>query len=67
MANKFAHGDVVVMKSGGPPMTIDKVPGDPKGYGGNCEEYHCEWFKGATAQRGMFAEHLLEKYQAPKK
>jgi uncharacterized protein YodC (DUF2158 family) len=28
MANKFKHGDVVVMKSGGPPMTIDKVPGD---------------------------------------
>ncbi|WP_207079410.1 DUF2158 domain-containing protein [Novosphingobium sp. KA1] len=28
MANKFNHGDVVVMKSGGPPMTVDKVPGD---------------------------------------
>jgi len=67
MANKFKHGDVVVMKSGGPPMTIDKVPGD-RGYGGGTlNEYHCEWFKGATAQRGAFGEHLLEKYEPPKK
>lgn len=68
MANKFTHGDVVVMKSGGPPMTVDKVPGDPKGYGSaTYDEYHCEWFKGATSQRGEFAEHLLAKYEPPKK
>jgi hypothetical protein len=28
LANKFKHGDVVVMKSGGPPMTVDACPGD---------------------------------------
>lgn len=67
MANKFNHGDIVVMKSGGPPMTVDKVPGDPQSFGGPLTEYHCEWFKGATAQRGSFGEHLLEAYVPPKK
>ena len=67
MANKFKHGDLVVMKSGGPPMTVDKVPGDPKydGASAKTNEYHCEWFKGATAQNGDFAEHLLEAYVPP--
>ncbi len=68
MANAFKKGDVVVMKSGGPPMTVDKVPGDLQDYGGGTyKEYHCEWFKGATAQQGNFGEHLLEKYVPPKK
>lgn len=69
LANKFKNGDVVVMKSGGPPMTVDKVPGDPTYSGSSykCDEYHCEWFKGATAQNGKFAEHLLEAYVPPKK
>lgn len=69
MANKFKHGDIVVMKSGGPPMTVDKVPGDPlSSYGSETyKEYHCEWFKGATAQHGNFGEHLLEAYVPPKK
>lgn len=69
MANKFKRGDVVVMKSGGPPMTVDQVPGDPI-YPGSERvrtEYHCEWFKGASAQKGMFAEHLLEMYVKPAK
>lgn len=69
MANKFNHGDIVVMKSGGPPMTIDKVPGDRvNSYSHDTyKEYHCEWFKGATAQQGTFGEHLLETYVPPKK
>lgn len=69
MTNKFNHGDVVVMKSGGPPMTVDKVPGDIASTFDNSKytEYHCEWFKGATAQHGMFGEHLLESYIPPKK
>ena len=69
MANKFKQGDVVVMKSGGPPMTVDKVPGDLP-YPGASEpyyEYNCEWFKGATAQNGRFGEHLLVAYEPPKK
>jgi len=66
MANAFKHGDIVVMKSGGPPMTVDKVPGDSMGYAGVYDEYRCEWFKGATAQTGTFGEHVLEKYVPPK-
>lgn len=69
MANKFAAGDVVVMKSGGPPMTVDKTPGEKaSAYPYSpLTEYECEWFKGASAQKGIFSEHLLEKYEPPKK
>lgn len=69
VANAFKKGDVVVMKSGGPPMTVDKVPGDViSTYNSSVyDEYRCEWFKGATAQNGTFGEHLLEKYVPPKK
>tara|TARA_B100000378_G_scaffold277665_1_gene278580 strand:- start:1811 stop:2011 length:201 start_codon:yes stop_codon:yes gene_type:complete len=66
MAAKFKKGDIVVMKSGGPPMTVDSVPGEQHDYG-VYQEYHCEWFKGATKQKGAFGEHLLEAYVPPKK
>jgi uncharacterized protein YodC (DUF2158 family) len=64
MANSFKKGDIVVMKSGGPPMTVDKVPGEVP-YA--MDQYRCEWFKGATAQHGNFGTHLLEKYVPPEK
>lgn len=69
MANKFKHGDVVVLKSGGPPMTINKVPGDEASSisGEPRTNYHCEWFKGASVQRGVFEEHVLETYVKPTK
>lgn len=69
MPNKFKHGDVVVMKSGGPPMTVDKVPGDiQSAYSGEkYTVYRCEWFKGATSMHDVFGEHLLEEYVPPKK
>ncbi|MEO9825583.1 MAG: DUF2158 domain-containing protein [Paracoccaceae bacterium] len=67
MANQFKHGDIVVMKSGGPPMTVDKVPGEQQSFGGPLKDYQCDWFKGATKQHGTFGEHLLEEYVPPKK
>ena len=69
MANNFNKGDVVVMKSGGPPMTVDKVPGDSLSeYAGSVyQSYRCEWFKGANAQAGTFGEHLIETYTPPAK
>lgn len=67
MANKFKHGDVVVLKSGGPPMTVENVPGDAKSYGPPYEDYHCRWFKGADQKSGNFAEVLLETFVPPKK
>lgn len=43
----FGMGDVVKLKSGGPPMTIVMLRRDRKG--AQCAwfeqgEYHCEWF-----------------------
>jgi uncharacterized protein YodC (DUF2158 family) len=68
MANKFEKGDVVVLKSGGPPMTIDNVPGDLIYDGGpKRRDYHTRWFKGASKESGDFAEHLLDKYEPPAK
>lgn len=66
MANAFQHGDIVVLKSGGPPMTIDAVPGEEK-YPKKKNDYLCRWFKGATEDKGIFGEHLIKKYEPPKK
>jgi len=69
LANKFKHGDVVVMKSGGPPMTVDEVPGeDDRSYPHKPRtDYLCRWFKGASKENGSFQEHVLETYVPPKK
>ncbi|RDE05708.1 YodC family protein [Sphingomonas aracearum] len=66
MANMFNQGDVVVLKSGGPPMTVDEVPGETPD-GRTRKTYLCRWFKGATADSGNYAEHLLQKYTPPAK
>lgn len=66
MANAFKKGDVVVLKSGGPPMTVDLLPGE-RAIGKADGDYLCKWFKGATADKGSYAEHLLEMYVAPAK
>lgn len=69
MPNKFYKGDIVVLKSGGPPMTVDMVPGEMehKFSTDPLVGYRCEWFKGATAAHGIYGEHLLDKYEPPKK
>jgi uncharacterized protein YodC (DUF2158 family) len=67
MANKFAKGDTVVIKSGGPPMTVDELPTDPDYMGKPRGDYRTRWFKGASQERGDFAEHLLDKYAPPAK
>jgi len=66
MANQFAKGDVVRLKSGGPAMTVNACPGDETPSGARTS-YHCIWFKGATRDQHTFEEHLLQKYEAPKK
>ena len=67
MADKFKHGDLVKLKSGGPAMTVDWTPSDPDSIGRPHGDYRCIWFKGATKESGRFDEHLLEAYQPPKK
>lgn len=66
MADKFKKGDVVILKSGGPPMTVDELPsklndrtGNPFGF------YETVWFKGATKLTGRFEEHLIKEFTPP--
>ena len=63
MQHAFKPGDLVVLKSGGPAMTVDKVPGESY----NTDYYLCKWFKGATADHGHFGEHLLQAFVPPAK
>lgn len=62
MAHAFSLGDIVVLKSGGPAMTIDKIV--PAQYGDPLK-YYCRWFKGATAEGGSYTEHSLELFKKP--
>ncbi|TPG12046.1 YodC family protein [Sphingomonas oligophenolica] len=67
MASKFKKGDVVQVVSGGPPMTIDAVPGGKGHYQQKPDEYWCRWFKGASPDHGSFGEHMLIAYAPPAK
>ncbi len=60
----FKKGEIVMLKSGGPPMTVDALPGEEK-LAKVKIEYLCRWFKGASPERGSFAEHILETYVPP--
>ena len=48
----FNIGDVVTLKSGGPPMTIEVDKGD---------NYVCVWFEGSEVKRGAFPSVTLMK------
>lgn len=61
----FWLGDVVQLKSGGPPMTVAEIPDASRGF--RPDEYYCVWFRGATRESGYFAEHLLQRYTPPEK
>ena len=51
-SDKFKSGDIVMLKSGGPNMTIDSRD-EYSNY------YHCHWFAGGKLQSGSFAEDTL--------
>lgn len=53
----FQLGDVVRLKSGGPPMTIGAI--DDRG------GILCEWFKDAELKSSYFASHSLELVKQP--
>lgn len=48
------EGDVVVLKSGGPRMTIEEI---------NDDAALCQWFDGTKAQRERFPLKSLELYK----
>lgn len=56
----FAKGDQVVLKSGGPVMTVEKpISSTTTGFfNGN---YRCQWFAGKKLDSGNFPEESLEK------
>ena len=54
--NQFKAGDVVVLKSGGPSMTVESVRSDA---GGNIR-INCMWFDGPKVQRELFSPDSLE-------
>lgn len=57
MANKFNAGDIVVLKSGGPDMTVERVN---ENFGGEPTTYTCSWFAGAKDNRKVFTEAALK-------
>lgn len=60
MSETYKGGDLVQLKSGGPPMTIQEWSESQK-------KWLCVWFKGASQDRGYFTEASLQPYIAPQK
>ncbi|MBC3364130.1 DUF2158 domain-containing protein [Pseudomonas sp. SWRI154] len=62
--SKFASGDVVTLKSGGPNMTIKHMEedlGDVIGV-----QITCTWFdKSKELQHAIFGENMIEKPSGP--
>lgn len=61
----FKKGDVVVMRSGGPKMTVADV-GDYSGMGLGPENgVKCQWFEKTKSFEQVFDAEVLKQYQAP--
>jgi uncharacterized protein YodC (DUF2158 family) len=57
----FKKGDVVVLKSGSPKMTIDNIAN--YGIAGSEKiQAECVWFEGSKKQSNRFALESLEKF-----
>lgn len=54
---KFAKGDIVKLKSGGPVMTVDRAHTNI--YDTFSGKYTCKWFSGNELQEGDFDEETL--------
>lgn len=68
MADAFKKGDVVVLKSGGMPMTVKYCPGEgPPTRMRSDDDYLCVWHHGAKSEAGAYPEHVLEQYDLKKK
>ena len=60
MSSKFAKGDVVQLRSGGPKMTVEKVIEAPRR---DEELLVCQWFSGSKLQNGSFRPESLVKVE----
>jgi uncharacterized protein YodC (DUF2158 family) len=56
MSESFVVGDVVRLKSGGDPMTVEEVDGN---------DISCVWFEGKKPHRQTFVAATLKPYQHP--
>jgi len=56
MSNSFSVGDIVQLKSGGQPMTVEEVDGS---------DISCVWFEGKNAHRQTFVAATLKPYKRP--
>jgi uncharacterized protein YodC (DUF2158 family) len=56
---KFAIGDIVQLKSGGPKMTVTEVFDAPV----KTVTYNTAWFAGSKQERGHFPEEALVQAQ----
>jgi uncharacterized protein YodC (DUF2158 family) len=54
MQDSFVNGDVVILKSGGDTMTVERVDSD--------EEVACVWSHNHKVTRDIFPAHVLVKY-----
>jgi uncharacterized protein YodC (DUF2158 family) len=54
---QFKVGDVVELKSGGPPMTVDMILGQ------NGQRVGCSWFVGTEHKTGQFAQDALKPWK----
>jgi uncharacterized protein YodC (DUF2158 family) len=59
---KFSVGDLVKLKSGGPPMTVNSV--GVESFRDGKYEYYCKWFAGAKDNSNRFAEGAIEKIES---
>lgn len=55
MGNTYKVGDVVVLKSGGPEMTVYEIQ--------NSDYVNCTWFVGDKPQYASFPSGVLEKVE----
>jgi uncharacterized protein YodC (DUF2158 family) len=55
---EFKVGDIVVLKSGGPNMTIKSIPTETG------TSYTCQWFAGKKLEQGVFPENSIKKVEA---
>lgn len=63
--SEFKKGDVVVMRSGGPKMTVADV-GDFSGFGMGPENgVKCQWFEKTKIHEQVFDAEVLKPYTAP--